>query len=292
MRIAHLSDVHVLDLSGVSKARFLNKRITGLANLVGARKGAHPPELLERLVDSLLADHIDHVVITGDLSNLALESEFARARSILEPLGGYDRVSVIPGNHDVYTRGSQRARRFERFFHHLMWPAATPEEAQTYPWFKDLGEVKLLGFNSCYPTPPLMAVGSVDAGQLARLGELDLSGSFAVALVHHNLHPRGWRKDKMHGFINRDAMIAACVGAGVALLLHGHTHKAHDFEVDGLRIIGSGSSTWSAEDPALSARYNVYHIDGGRLTRTEVRSYDAASKTFAAGTSGPLAATS
>jgi len=275
MRIAHLSDVHVLDLTGVRAWRYLNKRLTGLANLVGSRRDAHPVRILEAAVESLTAAPVDHVVITGDLSNLALESEFTRARDLIAPLGGYDRLSVIPGNHDIYTRGSARSRRFESFFGELMWRDGEP---QVYPWFKDLGDAKLVGFNSAFPTAPLMAVGGVDPEQLGRLAELSdrgaLTGGAAVALVHHNLHPRGWRKDRMHGLQNRDEFARACSEAGVDVILHGHTHKAHRFTRDGITVIGCGSSTWSHTDPGHLARYNVYDFADGELISTEIRRYD------------------
>ena len=282
MRIAHLSDIHVLDLTGVRAWRYLNKRLTGLANVIGSRRNAHPVHVLEAAIAGLVADPVDHVVITGDLSNLALESEFERARALIAPLGGYDRLSVIPGNHDIYTRGSARSKRFEGYFGDLMWSGGAD---RTFPWFKDLGEVKLIGFNSAFPTAPLMAVGGVDDAQLDRLRGLASSGALgggcACALVHHNLHPRGWRKDRMHGLQNRDALIGACADAGVSVILHGHTHKAHRFDRDGVTIIGCGSSTWSDPAPAHMARYNVYDIGDGALRSTEVRIYDPERGAFA-----------
>lgn len=285
MRIAHLSDVHVLDLAGVHWTRFVNKRVTGLVNLVGARKDAHPTRLLEAAVAELAADRtIDHVVVTGDLSNLALESEFARARTILEPLAG--RLSVIPGNHDVYTRGAQKSRRFEQHFGDWMWGAGSNGDpaTATYPWLKDFGEVALIGFSSAVARLPFVATGHVSAAQLERFEVLHASGALAgrcaVALVHHNLHARGFRKDKMHGLANRDDFVAALAKAGVRLLLHGHTHVSHRFEQDGVAVIGSGSSTWSSEVPEHVGRYNVYDIGRDGVRSAEVRRWSESDLRF------------
>lgn len=55
MVFAHISDVHVLDLAGVSAARYLNKRLSGLLNLALKRRNAHPIALLEAVVDDLIA---------------------------------------------------------------------------------------------------------------------------------------------------------------------------------------------------------------------------------------------
>lgn len=284
MRIAHLSDIHVLDLTEVRWTRFLNKRLTGLVNLVGHRKNAHPQALLEAAVAELAAARdIDHVVITGDLSNLALESEFARARELLSPLAG--RLSVIPGNHDVYTRGAQRSRRFEGHFGDWMWTGAEPRH---YPWLKLLGPgdsgVALLGFSSAVARLPFIATGVVDAAQITRLEALVAEGAFGartpVALVHHNLHARGFRKDKMHGLAGREAFLAALSRAGVKLLLHGHTHVAHRMSAHGLQVIGSGSSTWASEDPRHIARYNVYDLGPSGLEKVEIRTYHAHAGAF------------
>ena len=76
MILAHASDLHVLDLKGVAPWRYLNKRLTGLVSLALARKSAHPPHIAERLVSDLLDIAPDHVLVTGDLTNLALEPEF------------------------------------------------------------------------------------------------------------------------------------------------------------------------------------------------------------------------
>ncbi|MFT7579037.1 MAG: 3',5'-cyclic AMP phosphodiesterase CpdA [Myxococcota bacterium] len=293
MRIAHLSDVHVLDLTGVKRRQFLNKRISGLANVMGSRKAAHPTYLLEAAVAGLLEAPVDHVVITGDLSNLALDSEFRRAREILAPLADTGNLSVIPGNHDIYTRGSARKQRFEKWFGDLMWPEGTPADERVYPWFKDLGRIKIAGFNSARPRLPLMATGTVGKAQIQRLVETlgkthDLKVGHTFALVHHNMHPRGWRKDRMHGLSDRDAFVDACATAGVRTILHGHTHVAHRFTSKGVEIIGCGSSTWASEHPSHRARYNVYTFDEANIMQTEVRIWQPAEKRFVPTTSVPI----
>lgn len=282
-RIAHVSDLHVLDVEGVPWHRFVNKRLTGAVSLMTARANAHPIALIEQLVSDVAEAAVDHVVVTGDISNLALESEFTRARQLLAPLGGPDRLSVIPGNHDIYTRGSARVRRFERFFGDLMWPGVndpTDADRATYPWHKRVGDVHIVGLCSAEPRAPLIASGHVTSAQLDRLKSLSQEHGFAdryaIGLVHHNLHARGARKDAMHGLSNRDAVMAATREAGLDMLLHGHTHVAHRFERGELTIIGSGSSTWDSRHPDHVARYNIYHVSEGRLVRVETRIWDAA----------------
>ena len=48
----------------------------------------------------------DHIAVTGDLVNLALDDEVEAARGWLETVGPPDLVSVVPGNHDAYVPGA------------------------------------------------------------------------------------------------------------------------------------------------------------------------------------------
>src|SRR5438552_13665155 len=116
--IAHFSDVHALGLRGVSPLAFLShKRLAGAANLLFNRRSKHPVALFEALVDDLNRVAPDEVVLTGDLVNLSLDSEFVLARGILDRIArGPAHVTVIPGNHDVYVGSAERARAFERHF--------------------------------------------------------------------------------------------------------------------------------------------------------------------------------
>ena len=108
--IAHLSDVHALSLRGASPLSFLShKRLGGAANLLLNRRNKHPVALFESLIDDLNRSPLDAVVVTGDLVNLSLVSEFALARRLLDRIAlGPSRVRLIPGNHDVYTWTAER----------------------------------------------------------------------------------------------------------------------------------------------------------------------------------------
>lgn len=281
--VAHLSDLHVLDLTGVHWTRYINKRLTGAANLLGARNDAHPIEILEAAVADL-NDIVapDHIAITGDITNLALESEFDRAAILLEPLGGYERVSIIPGNHDIYTKGSDTKRRFDGYFGHLMWKGEE-SESRTYPWVKQVGEeLTMVGFRSAHPVAPLFAHGWVPEEQLSALGRDDVGAPerLTMAMVHHNLHQRSKRKTWMHGMRNRDQILDACADSGVGMVLHGHTHVSHRFRHKGMPVVGCGSSTWRSDNPDHVARYNVYRISGGRLIDMQMRRFNPSTKCF------------
>src|SRR5262249_35608314 len=98
--------------------RFLNKRLTGWGNIRLKRGAVHRSAYVHAIAEEITRLGVGHVVITGDLTNLALEGEFALARDLIEEKLGGDasRVTVVPGNHDYYTRGAFTSRRFEQYF--------------------------------------------------------------------------------------------------------------------------------------------------------------------------------
>ena len=63
----------------------------------------HRRDALDLVVADMLAQRPDHIAVTGDLINLGLPAEYEAARAWLEGLGAPDKVTVIPGNHDIYT---------------------------------------------------------------------------------------------------------------------------------------------------------------------------------------------
>ena len=286
MQIAQLSDLHILDLESVRAGDFMSKRITGGLNLLTRRRNAHPLDLAERLVADVEELSPDHVVVTGDVTNLSLPGEFQRAHRLLRPLGGYERLTVIPGNHDVYTEGASRQQRFESYFGELLF-GTTESPLHVYPAIKDLGEILVVGLCSAFPTPLFTSYGRVGDEQLLRV-ESELSsgkydGHFKIALVHHNLHKRSAWKEASSALRDRSDVIARLLALGFDMILHGHSHQAHRFAVSRddhtMLVIGSGSSTWNTADPDRAARYNIYTVEK-KLTRIRTRVYDQRRRRF------------
>ena len=284
MRIAHISDLHVLDLTGVPYRRFLNKRLAGGINLLSFRRNAHPTDILVALVDHLVQRSYDHVVITGDVSNLALESELERAHRELQRIGGPERLTVIPGNHDNYTFGAQREHRFERTFGPYMTPDGGPEVE--YPFVKRSGPVTFVGMDTTYWTMPFMSFGRVGKAQgrrlVSRCRRSDVADSFKVVLLHHNMHRRHGLSEAMSRLRDRDRLAGWLFEGDVDLVLHGHSHRSHRYNLTRgdrrIPVIGCGSSTWAHAEHM--ARYNVYTIEDGALQEIHCHVFGAESGAF------------
>lgn len=279
MELAHVSDLHIRwrpGESGAPFARYLNKRVVGWLNLTFNR--SHPLAVLSALVADLRESPPDHLAVTGDFTNLALPGEFARAREFLEATElSAEQVSVIPGNHDTYVRAS--VGRFEEVLADWLDPALGVD---AWPRARRVGDLLLVGTQSCVPTPVFQAWGAMGERQLRALSEA-LEGDDApvkLVLVHHPPLLAGGKPEKPRRG-NRDArgLLEACVGRADAILC-GHTHHAFHHVHEGLHVLCAGSSTSSVKALGEGATYNRYRIEQGQLLGYEVRGYDPSQGRF------------
>ncbi len=134
VRFAHVTDLHWLSSNLPSPFSVLGKRLIGLTNLhIFGRKKQFEDEARAAILRAIIAQDPDFVLITGDFTSTALPDEYAQAAAALEELTSRYPVFVIPGNHDVYTRGAERGGRLRRWFAPLMssryleWGAARGE---------------------------------------------------------------------------------------------------------------------------------------------------------------------
>ena len=105
-RLAHISDVHLSPLPRVRYRELASKRITGYINWLRNRKNAMHGTVLDSLISDMQAQFPNHIAVTGDLVNLALNLEIDIAQDWLSRLGNSHDVSVVPGNHDAYVPGA------------------------------------------------------------------------------------------------------------------------------------------------------------------------------------------
>ena len=164
LRIVHLSDIHVWRYV-FNPFRLVNKRAVGMADLLLGRARRFRLERLADVVERAAGLNADHVLITGDLTTTALESEFMAAREALSPLlADPGRVTVLPGNHDRYTTGSVRFRHFESWF-------APFAPSGPYPWLRRLDdETAILGLDAT--RSHISATGWLPRAQLEAAREL------------------------------------------------------------------------------------------------------------------------
>lgn len=269
LRFLHTSDIHLLDLRGVTPWRYLNKRLTGGLNLALRRKGAHDGRLFDRMMAMVEPLEVERVVLTGDLTNLALEPEFELVRDKLDALPVP--ATVIPGNHDAYTRGTVRARRFERFLSPFM--DGDRIEGAAYPFVQRFDGVALIGLSTAIATLPLYATGEVGPDQLARLREILAATRdeqrARVVLIHHP--PVAGISKRRHDLLDLAAFGEVLAELGAELVLHGHEHRRIEATLPGpdgsIPVHGIGSGTAVSQTPGKRASFSVYDASHARIRR-------------------------
>jgi 3',5'-cyclic AMP phosphodiesterase CpdA len=261
--LAHLSDPHLPPLPAPQLRDLAGKRALGYLNWTRNRKNVHKRDVLDLLVSDLQAQAPDHIAITGDLVNLALEAEFPLSRAWLESVGTPDRVTVVPGNHDAYVPAT--GHRFaEAWSNYLDGDAATAGHT-AFPSLRRRGPLALIGVSSAVPTPPLMATGRLGRAQLEALDRMlaQLAGeqAFRVLLIHHPLRSDSYFKR----LTDSSDLLAILARHGVELILHGHDHVHSTMSVDGPNgtipaiCVPSASAVAHGRYPA--AAYNLFSIE-------------------------------
>lgn len=260
--LAHLSDIHLAPLPPAHVLDLCSKRITGYLNWQRKRRFVHDPAVLGTIVADLKAQGPDHIAVTGDISNIGLEAEYAAGRGFLDALGKPETVSFVPGNHDIYVA------ECARFAARAWGPFMAGDAGETFPYVRRRGPLAIIGLSTGVPTAPFQATGELGDSQLSALSTLldRLRGEklFRVVLIHH---PPVSDAPAYKRLTDADAFMTVIARHGADLILHGHDHcDMLNFIAgpDGARVPAAGVPSASAA-PGLdkdNAAYHLYRVDG------------------------------
>jgi 3',5'-cyclic AMP phosphodiesterase CpdA len=274
MRFLHCSDVHITQnyFGGPILPLGWRRWIALLELGPGGRSAAYAQaeKSLAQIVREMETHRADHLIVSGDLTAYAMESEFKGAHSALSAVvSDKTRLTVIPGNHDTYTPGAMRERRFEKYFGHLL-DSDMPEYAREgpYPFVRLLGEeAAVIGLCSArMPLVPGLSYGTIGSQQLSALREITADKRLAhravLVVVHHAPLTRRGRRDKpLHGLTDADELFQILRGDKYAVL-HGHIHDRYHHPASATRphTFGAGSSTEAGHEG-----YWVIEVADGRV---------------------------
>lgn len=263
---AHLSDPHLAIQSAPGLRSLMNKRLIGYLSWRTKRRAIHESRVLAALTRAIKQAQIDHIAITGDLTNIALPAEFREALRWLEEFGPPHTITLVPGNHDAYV-GMPWNASLGLWADYMRGDAEPMDSHEDFPAVRIRGPVAFIGVSSAHPSAPHLAVGSVGRAQLAemeaRLDRLGREGLFRVVLIHHppvagTVRPRA-------SLLDAGGFAAAIHRVGAELILHGHTHRMSHHALPSPRgpvpVIGVASASARAQhahrEPAQFHLYNV-----------------------------------
>lgn len=298
MRLAHCSDLHLLSLSGSGWLDFVNKRWIGGLNLIMNRGRHHQTPIWEAMMRDLNEQKVDHILVTGDVTNLALDEEFRFARELFEKLDlGSEQITVLPGNHDAYVQAG--ATHFKTHFSEFFSSDSEFQNStgESWPCIRRRGPISIFGLSTSLQTPWFTAYGVIGDEQLERLRIALLDERFAdtrrVVAIHHSpAEPRA--RSRVRGLRDRHKLYKILEETGAELILHGHEHldlsamlPGRDGEVP---VRGIQSGTYDSGEGALHrrARYRIYEIADScepgsarpAMLPEELRMWDPTNKTF------------
>lgn len=268
-KLAHISDIHLSPLPRPNLSELAGKRLTGYLNWLRQRKTVHQRAVLDALIADIHAQAPDHIAVVGDLVNLSLPEEFRAAQDWLEALGGPEKISVVPGNHDAYvtSRSEPGSDRWRAYMNSNAEGANYSAAASDrFPYVKIFGPIALIGLSTAIPTPPFQAFGALGGqqrralrGTLAQLAEQNL---FRIVLIHHTpLEGQVSRRRSLRDGVELSEILRKF---GAELVVHGHNHQSslHHLETaNGLiPVCGVPSASSSGAHKDQPAAYNLYRI--------------------------------
>lgn len=221
--LAHFSDVHLPPVGWVPWRYANAKRLLGYLNWERKRRRVHARATADKLVADARQFQPDHIAITGDLVNLGLPMEYDAALAWLRGVGPPEGVTVIPGNHDIYTslRGDRGIGRWAAYM-------GGEEETLAFPFVRRIGPLALIGLNSAVETPPFVARGTLGPRQLdiaaGQLSALAGEGAIRVVLIHHP--PLASLATARRELTDAAHFANLIERQGAELVLYGHNHRA------------------------------------------------------------------
>ena len=302
VRIAHISDLHVLSGTGAHwRDIIFNKRLTGYANLILRRGRVHRREYLLAVLSAAVA-RADHLVVTGDITNLSLEHEYEEARALLGEAAKRTEVTVVPGNHDIYLPSTHRRRRFPHHFDQFL-QSDLPQLAQDlpagrFPCVKLRGHVAIIALSSGVPRPPFIAAGYVGHAQLeafeAVLAHPEVQQRTPIVLIHHPPVDTRLRITRLRdGLVDAAALRRSLARLPRGLVLFGHLHVRVRCELPTppgkLDVIGASGAALDHPDRSVRAGFNLYEFDDDGLAAVEAHVVDPQTRGFEATTIDPVA---
>jgi 3',5'-cyclic AMP phosphodiesterase CpdA len=255
--------------------------MTRIAHLSDIHFGAHDDRIVAATEAWLLKHRPDLVIVSGDFTQRAKESEFRAASAYLNRLRAAGlKLLAVPGNHDVplfdvVRRFGAPLDRYKRYIDNGLCP-----------WFED-DDVAVLGINTARSLT--IRDGRINREQIALMHERFASvaaGKIRILVTHHPLFamPIGDGGELSEAVGRHDDAVKGASEAGIHVALAGHFHRTYA-EAPGKMVeqagpilviqAGTATSTRLRNDEPQS--FNWLHVERPDRLMLQVIPWDGAS---------------
>jgi 3',5'-cyclic AMP phosphodiesterase CpdA len=266
MRIAHLSDLHLLE-ANLQRRSFRDRVRLGYLSLLRPIDVSARMRRARRALDEAQRQGFDHLVISGDLTEDGTAAQFEQlafvlSESRIDPL----KVTLVPGNHDAY---ADRAA-FTRALEGPLRPWASTSGGGPGKVI-DLGEAVLLPVSTAIHQHWAYSAGYIEGavfeGIDKRASDPGIAKKAVIVVQHHApmRHPVAAMQwvDGLRGYTKLLALLTKLRGVQV---LHGHLHTAvtRVLEMGGITRIFGAPAVVEDDEP----RVRLYETRGGVIVAT------------------------
>lgn len=247
--------------------------------------------------------NIDHLVITGDLTDDASEVDLGILKKALKSYGfdNGEKLSVVIGNHDIYggvqkaedifnfpdrcrkTDYREKIKLFNSILNFSFDNCIYQSENLSYPYAKLLNDVLFIGINSNAEysslTNPFASNGEVSLRQQSEiikiLSKYGSAAKYRIILIHHhfnkitsmkNLSSAGlWQNiEKQTMKLRKKKKLLKIFNYfNVDLVLHGHLHETEAYHKSDIDFYNAGGLIKSINSKKL--KFNVVNIDSNGI---------------------------
>lgn len=271
MKIAHISDLHLNTFYSDSNLR-----------------------QIKRVIKYSLDNNVDHIVITGDLTDNASEKDFEILRNLFRKndLLNSERLSLVIGNHDIFG-GLQSAEdififperckkvdydfmvnNFVNYFEETFSNCVFKSNESNFPFAKIIDNTLITGINSIARYSkiknPFASNGEVSISQfneLVQIFEQNQNIKHKLVLIHHYFNKIKLNKQKATSTFwqniekqtmklkKKSRLFNLFHKYKIDLVLHGHLHESNEYLRKGIRFSNGGGSVKSAEKNSVSVNF-------------------------------------
>ncbi len=204
-------------------------------------------EIFEKVIDEVNALKPDTVVITGDLTNEGLVSEYEKGKDLVSKLN-VDKVIAISGNHDYRNTGYLV---FKKYF-----PFQTINELSE--------DVVLVTMGTARPDRNEGEVGYRQTLWLERTMK-KYEDKITILAMHHHLIGIPDTGSERVTILDAGDVLRTILDTKVDLVLCGHKHRPWIWRFNNLSIVNAGATSSERMRGLFENTYNIVNVEKNKL---------------------------